>query len=168
MGVSEFESVIETVILSSSLATARTVMFLRCRRSSGECPMVSLEVLDRMLTLRNDGRSCREIAEALNLSLIPYRPGKDWTDDAVWYVLYRSTKTVAPRLSKGNRPFGSTRTEKEVMALIVDLRAKGLELKQIARVLNEKGHMTRKGTRWTVGRIHSVLGRHYQGIHTDE
>ena len=107
--------------------------------------------IERMIELRAEGRSLREVAEALDQEGLGPRRGGKWHPTTLARVLERAA--VA-------RPAdGPTQAERRIIAL----RADRLTVPQIAERLNAEGITAPRGGRWHPTAVSRVLQRHGPG-----
>jgi site-specific DNA recombinase len=71
----------------------------------------------------------------------------------------RETKTKDPDYREGGKPFGHREGEAEVIARVMELRARGLKLPAIASTLNAEGRKTRYGGLWFPNQVSNIIKR---------
>ncbi len=98
------------------------------------------------------------------------------TKDALAALKARGTKlgsarpecadNLTPEAAEKGRQKGQQAMKAKAMEAVADLlprvlamRSEGQTLQQIANVLNDEGHTTRNGAKWTPTQLHRVLGR---------
>jgi DNA-binding transcriptional MerR regulator len=100
-----------------------------------------------------EGVGISEMAERLNAKGTKPPQGATWTKSLLYNLRLRLSHII-PK-PHNERPYG----DNEVKERILELRANGHSLRQIAAILNEQGWLPLKARRFTVENIHGLLAR---------
>jgi len=112
-----------------------------------------LAVLAQIKTWAAEGIKITEIASRLNAKGTKPPQGATWTKSLLYNLRLRLSHII-PK-PHNERPYG----DNEVKERILELRANGHSLRQIAAILNEQGWLPLKARRFTVENIHGLLAR---------
>ncbi len=112
-----------------------------------------LAVLAQIKTWAAEGIRITEIASRLNATGTKPPQGATWTKSLLYNLRLRLSHII-PK-PHNERPYG----DNEVKERILELRANGHSLRQIAAILNEQGWLPLKARRFTVENIHGLLAR---------
>ena len=97
------------------------------------------------------GVKVTEMARRLNAKGVLPPQGKEWTKSLVYNLRLRLSH-ITPRPHNAR-----SHDDNQVRERILELRAKGHTLKQIASILNEQGWIPLKGRRFTERSVHGLL-----------
>jgi DNA invertase Pin-like site-specific DNA recombinase len=112
-----------------------------------------LAVLAQIKTWAAERIGMTEIASRLNAKGTKPPQGATWTKSLLYNLRLRLSHII-PK-PHNERPYG----DNEVKERILELRANGHSLRQIAAILNEQGWLPLKARRFTVENIHGLLAR---------
>jgi len=99
----------------------------------------------------SEGVGISEMTARLNAKGVPPPQGKEWTKSLLYNLRLRLS-FISPKPHNA-RPY----SDSEVRERILELRAKGHTLRQIASILNEQGWIPLKGRCFTERNIHGLL-----------
>ena len=112
-----------------------------------------LAVIAQLREWATEGVGISEMAERLNAKGTKPPQGATWTKSLLYNLRLRLSHII-PK-PHNERPYG----DNEVKERILELRANGHSLRQIAAILNEQGWLPLKARRFTVENIHGLLAR---------
>jgi len=112
-----------------------------------------LAVIAQLREWATEGVGISEMAKRLNAKGTKPPQGATWTKSLLYNLRLRLSHII-PK-PHNERPYG----DNEVKERILELRANGHSLRQIAAILNEQGWLPLKARRFTVENIHGLLAR---------
>ena len=112
-----------------------------------------LAVIAQLREWATEGVGISEMAERLNAKGTKPPQGATWTKSLLYNLRLRLSHII-PK-PHNERPYG----DNEVKERILELRANGHSLRQIAAILNEQGWLPLKARRFSVENIHGLLAR---------
>lgn len=143
----------DRAMICAKLSGARNRKKLATGRCEGRKPFgyrdgesAALEIMNNM---RKEGFDYAHIAARLDALGHKTRLGGEWGPATVAKILSRRI---------GQAPRGETEEERSAIDRIRELRASGKSQRGIARILNDEGRKTRRGTPWVHQYVAAVLG----------
>ena len=112
-----------------------------------------LAVIAQLREWATEGVGISEMAERLNAKGTKPPQGATWTKSLLYNLRLRLSHIIPKPHNERN--YG----DNEVKERILELRANGHSLRQIAAILNEQGWLPLKARRFTVENIHGLLAR---------
>lgn len=135
------------------------------------CPVDGeYQIVEEIIRLRaRKGLSYESIADWLNFNNMPSRRGGEWSVNAVMKIFEREAPNFGvgvDRTAISSSRYGyqfvdgetvKDEREQQVIAWILEARARKATYKAIALALNEKGIPTKRGRSWSIGQVANVI-----------